>query len=178
MVLLEIASLTSVKRHPLLRTLGLATLTDSSSDATGARISASFLVGILLAVFGAWIRASCYKHLGRHFTFELTLQQNHQLITNGPYSVVRHPSYTGMFVFSLGSIMCLFGPGSLWQTAKLWTSPLGLVVGGLFIVYRLYVNAVLFARVAREDIVLRQEFKDEWVKWARRTRYRLIPYLY
>ena len=179
LILLEIVSLSPLAEHPLLETTGLRTIIAFRRlDTTRAEVSIIFLAGILLSVFGAWVRASCYKHLGRHFTFDLTLQRNHQLITDGPYSVVRHPSYTGMFVFSLGSFICLFGPGSLWQDAELWKSPLGLLLGVLYMGYRLYVNVVLFARVAREDAVLRKEFQDEWTKWEQRTRYRLVPYLY
>jgi protein-S-isoprenylcysteine O-methyltransferase Ste14 len=45
---------------------------------------------------GVWAR----RHLGRHWSGEITIKVDHQLIRSGPYRLVRHPIYTawlGMF---------------------------------------------------------------------------------
>lgn len=139
---------------------------------------APFLFGTAMSVFGAAVRASCYHHMGKHFTFELTLQKDHQLVTSGPYSFVRHPSYIGIFAFFFGSVLSLFGPGSFWLAADLWQYPIAKFLGLCYIFYAIYVGAVLFARVSKEDEVLRREFKDQWASWANRTPYRLIPFVY
>ena len=131
-----------------------------------------------LSVFGSWIRGSCYKHMGRFFTFELTIQDEHKLITSGPYAIVRHPSYLGLFAFYLGSGLCLFGPGSFWAEAGMWKTVIGIVFGGYYAVYMVYVGYALFARAAKEDEVLRKEFKDQWVSWSKKTPYKLIPFIY
>ena len=116
--------------------------------------------------------------MGRHFTFELTLQKDHQLITSGPYSLVRHPAYLGIFAFYVGSVLSLFGAGSLYDVAHLWKYPVAALAGGFYIIYSVYVGIVLFARVGKEDEVLRREFKDQWVVWSKKTPYKLIPYVY
>ena len=141
-------------------------------------ISAPFLFGTTLSVFGASIRASCYHHMGKHFTFELTLQKDHQLVTSGPYSIVRHPGYISIFAFFGGSVLSLFGPGSFWLAADLWQYPIAKLLGVYYIFDTIYVSAVLFTRVAKEDEVLQREFKDQWANWASRTPYRLIPFVY
>ena len=141
-------------------------------------ISITFMVGIAMSVFGSSIRASCYRHLGRLFTFELTIQKEHKLVTSGPYAIVRHPSYLGIFSFYAGSVLCLFGPGSFWDVSGLWTSLAGRIFGGFYVGYSEYVAMVLFARATKEDEVLRREFKDQWVSWAKKTPYRLIPFVY
>jgi protein-S-isoprenylcysteine O-methyltransferase len=33
--------------------------------------------------------------LGKHFRFTVHIHDDHKLVTNGPYRVLRHPAYTG-----------------------------------------------------------------------------------
>jgi protein-S-isoprenylcysteine O-methyltransferase Ste14 len=47
------------------------------------------IAGLLFAV---WAR----EHLGRNWSRSVTIKQDHELITTGPYAVVRHPIYTGI----------------------------------------------------------------------------------
>ena len=54
--------------------------------------------------------------MGSHFTFELTLQKDHKLVTSGPYRIVRHPSYIGIYAFYLGSDLVYLVPGDQWAT--------------------------------------------------------------
>lgn len=69
-------------------------------------------IGSFAVAFGAFIRLWCYRQLGCLFTFEITIQPGHALITSGPYSVVRHPSYTGIYLTLLGSTAVAFAPGA------------------------------------------------------------------
>ena len=135
-------------------------------------------LGTFLSVVGTGIRASCYRHMGRQFTFQFTLDREHKLVTSGPYSVVRHPGYTGLYLFFAGSVMSFFGPGSLWEVAQYWTSLAGKLFAAWFILYRTYTAAVLFARISKEDAVMRREFRGQWESWARQTPYRLVPFMY
>ncbi|KAH8809481.1 hypothetical protein DL96DRAFT_1536181 [Flagelloscypha sp. PMI_526] len=49
---------------------------------------------VLMNLMGAG-RVACYAALGRMFTFQISLIRDHQLITTGPYRIVRHPSSYG-----------------------------------------------------------------------------------
>ncbi len=69
-------------------------------------------IGSIAVAFGAFIRLWCYRQLGCLFTFEITIQPNHALVTSGPYGVVRHPSYTGIYLTLLGATAVAFAPGA------------------------------------------------------------------
>ncbi|KAM5531771.1 hypothetical protein V8D89_014541 [Ganoderma adspersum] len=45
------------------------------------------------------------------FTFEVIIKDDHKLITSGPYSYVRHPSYTGILCLTTGAYLMHFGAG-------------------------------------------------------------------
>ena len=66
-----------------------------------------YLIGLALFVVGLMIRWVAIIHLGRFFTVNVAIAQDHKLITDGPYRYVRHPSYSGAFLIFLGLALCL-----------------------------------------------------------------------
>ncbi|KIP11340.1 hypothetical protein PHLGIDRAFT_64064, partial [Phlebiopsis gigantea 11061_1 CR5-6] len=134
--------------------------------------------GTLLMCMGTLLRVLSYRYLGRYFTFELAIKKNHKLVTDGPYAVVRHPSYTGAWLFNLGVGISLLGPGSAYTELGLWQHPVGLIVGLAQLAIIAYIGIAIGLRVQKEDMALKAEFRDQWLTWARRTPCRLIPHVY
>jgi len=62
---------------------------------------AAALITALGLLFTVWARV----HLGRNWSGTVTIKQEHELITSGPYAIVRHPIYTGLIVGFIGSAM-------------------------------------------------------------------------
>jgi protein-S-isoprenylcysteine O-methyltransferase Ste14 len=93
----------------------------------------------------------------RAATVRIQTDRGHQVISNGPYSVIRHPGYLGAGLWALGTPLVL---GSAW----------GLVPAGIAI-------AALVARTRLEDRTLRNELPG-YPEYAQRVPYRLIPYLW
>src|SRR5258708_11243467 len=54
-------------------------------------------------LFAVWAR----EHLGRNWSRSVTIKQGHELITTGPYAVVRHPIYTGSLTGFLGMAIAI-----------------------------------------------------------------------
>lgn len=136
------------------------------------------VAGMVLLAIGGSIRLSCYRTLGKHFTWDLTVHKNHTLITSGLYSVVRHPAYIGSMTIFAGFTLALFGQGSWFAECIGWDTTVGRVVGGAWTSYVMIAVNGLVRRPAREDAVLQQEFGKEWEAYAKKVPYRLIPYIY
>ncbi|OBZ66886.1 Protein-S-isoprenylcysteine O-methyltransferase B [Grifola frondosa] len=141
-------------------------------------ISRTFLVGWALLATGTYLRVTCYRYLGHFFTFELALHADHRLVTSGPYSIVRHPSYSAVLVVAVGLVMLHLSPGSCWDAFGVWRSTVGILCAlgwiGVWIVFA----AAMVARTTVEDSVLKEAFGKEWEKWAKSTPYRLLPGIY
>ncbi len=110
----------------------------------GAALAA---VSILLLV---WV----HHTLGKHWSTGLALQEEHALVTDGPYRWIRHPMYTALFAFFVG----------------------GALVSNNWIVTVLAVIAiaVLYARIGREEVMMIEQFGDQYQVYKRSTG-RLLP---
>jgi protein-S-isoprenylcysteine O-methyltransferase Ste14 len=44
-------------------------------------------------------------HIGTNWSGIVTIKQGHELVTTGPYALVRHPIYSGLLLAFIGSAM-------------------------------------------------------------------------
>ncbi|KAI0349598.1 hypothetical protein OH77DRAFT_1223058 [Trametes cingulata] len=148
------------------------------SLARNIAVSPLFLAGWLLATLGSTFRITCFRHLGRQFTYDLSIVDGHKLITDGPYSIVRHPSYTAWTLLTIGTILMHMSPGSWVAECGPLRTLAGRVFAALYTIFNAYIIAMLFPRMKREDEVLKAQFGDQWVQWTKRTPYRFFPGIY
>ncbi|HLX31942.1 MAG TPA: isoprenylcysteine carboxylmethyltransferase family protein [Gaiellaceae bacterium] len=119
------------------------------TDATRAGIGlALFGAGLLFAV---WARL----HIGRNWGTPMTEKDEPELVTSGPYRLVRHPIYSGILAAGVGTAVAL----SWW-----W-----LVAAGLAAAYFVY-SAVA------EERFLTTRFPDAYPAYERSTKM-LIPFV-
>lgn len=142
------------------------------------QISRTYLLGTIFVFTGSILRLFCYQALGRLFTFELSLRDDHKLITSGPYSLVRHPSYTGNFLIVAGMLACQWGDGSWWKEFGISETVIGRAWDSVMTFVVVIYTIVMVHRTGKEDTMLRKEFKEQWEAWAQKTPYKLIPGLY
>jgi protein-S-isoprenylcysteine O-methyltransferase Ste14 len=64
-------------------------------------------LGWLMAAAGLSFTVWARRHLAANWSGEVTLKAGHELITSGPYALVRHPIYTGLWVGVVGSALAL-----------------------------------------------------------------------
>jgi protein-S-isoprenylcysteine O-methyltransferase Ste14 len=114
-------------------------------------------IGLILYVLGSVLRLAAVFALGRRFSGLVAIQQGHRLKTDGLYRFIRHPSYVGMLVLTIGFVLVF----------RCWI--------GLFIVAGFLV--ILLARIKSEEALLASTFGEEYEAYRRRT-WRLIPWVY
>jgi protein-S-isoprenylcysteine O-methyltransferase Ste14 len=84
---------------------GILVLPLALSVAPGAVIpgrAVPFVVGAVTAWFGLLLRWWSFFALGRYFTVVLKTSPDQVVVDNGPYRVLRHPSYTGLLLAFVG----------------------------------------------------------------------------
>ncbi|MGC2448394.1 MAG: isoprenylcysteine carboxylmethyltransferase family protein, partial [Candidatus Sulfotelmatobacter sp.] len=113
----------------------------------GAAVTAS---GLLFSVWGR-------RYLGRNWSQDVTIKKDHELITGGPYSLVRHPIYTGLLLALFGGALAL----GEWR---------GLVAVALVFI-------ALARKLRLEEQWMRVQFGDSYESYSRHVR-ALVPYLY
>jgi protein-S-isoprenylcysteine O-methyltransferase Ste14 len=147
----------------------------ANGNASRIQITPVSAVGALLMLCGGLVRVICYRQLGKHFTFELTIQADHKLVTTGPYAVVRHPAYTGALLVYIG-IFCFHGsPGSWLRESGVLETILGKILVCSIIAIMGIPFSMMKGRWEKEDEMLKKEFGQQWNDWASRVRYVMIP---
>ena len=115
------------------------------------------LAGIALAFLGVFVTWAALSRLGRQWRVAAVVTDDHELIVDGPYRVMRHPIYTGLFLMLLGTIFLITN----------WTAAL--------------VSAVLFfagteLRIAAEERILSEHFSEAYASYRDRTSAWIPPF--
>jgi len=66
----------------------------------------SVIVGDILVYFGFFHRISLYSRRNTYTAATIEIAKSQKVISTGPYSVVRHPMYSGAFILLLGTPLC------------------------------------------------------------------------
>lgn len=60
-----------------------------------------FAAGVTLILSGSLLRRYCFSTLGKYFTGDVRARADQPVIRTGPYTLIRHPSYTaGIMMFA------------------------------------------------------------------------------
>ncbi|KAG1810663.1 uncharacterized protein BJ212DRAFT_1448685 [Suillus subaureus] len=174
----ELAITTSHFIDPNIFPNGLQTVIGSLRAIQDISITFPFLFGTTLIVIGGFIRWWCFRTLGRFFTFKLSVRKGHQLVTSGPYGVVRHPSYAGAALLSIGQFILHGSLSSLVRRSGVLNIPALKAIAVVVLMGRMIVVACLVLRIRHEDETVKSISRVEWENWAKVVKYRLIPGIY
>jgi len=67
----------------------------------------AYWLGFVIVVGGLAFAVWARLHLGRNWSGLVTVKQDHELVRSGPYSLVRHPIYTGLLLGILGTAVAI-----------------------------------------------------------------------
>lgn len=115
-----------------------------------------FWIGAAVTVAGLLFAVWARQHLAGNWSSEVTIKQGHELITTGPYAVVRHPIYTGILAGFLGSAIAV--------------SQVRGAIGFILIFI------VLWAKLRMEEQWMRSQFGETYAAYAHQTA-ALVPYV-
>ncbi|HTV81107.1 MAG TPA: isoprenylcysteine carboxylmethyltransferase family protein [Acidobacteriaceae bacterium] len=110
---------------------------------------ACYNIGIVLTAAGIALAVWARVHLGANWSRSVTVKQDHELITTGPYRLVRHPIYTGILLGILGSAVA---PGQV----------RGLIAIAL-------ISWALWRKLRLEESWMREQFGDSYANYSRHT---------
>lgn len=83
------------------RQTGIPLLDHQLSPVNVSMALAGFVVALLGVAFSVWARLI----LGGNWSGVVTVKENHTLVRQGPYRIVRHPIYTGILLALIGSAL-------------------------------------------------------------------------
>lgn len=112
---------------------------------------------LMLLVFFSLMRLSSFYYLGKFFTYNLCVQKDHKLITEGPYKYWIHPSYVG-------------------QIGAIFTFLLLFKVYVLIPPLAIYSYKLVITRIAIEEAMMLKHFSDEYITY-KQNRWYVLPYI-
>ncbi len=112
-------------------------------------------VGLVLFGLGLGFAIWARVHIGRNWGTPMTQKDEPELVTSGPYHLVRHPIYSGILLANVGTAVAL----SWW-----WLIP-----GALAGIYFIYSATV-------EERYLTEQFPDSYPAYRRSTKM-LVPFV-
>ena len=112
-------------------------------------------LGVVLCASGIAFAIWARRHIGRNWGMPMSFKEDPELVTTGPYAMVRHPIYSGIIAAMAGSVL---GVGIA------WLAPLV-----LFCAYFVY-------SASTEERLMLERFPTTYLAYMERTKM-LIPFI-
>ena len=132
--------------------LRLGALRGHNLNSDPVRAGFGLLLFALGLGFAIWARA----HIGRNWGTPMSQKDEPELVTSGPYRLVRHPIYSGILVAGIGTAMALS-----------WFWLIGVALAGVYFVYSATV----------EERYLAEQFPDSYPAYKHSSKM-LVPYIF
>jgi protein-S-isoprenylcysteine O-methyltransferase Ste14 len=113
-------------------------------------------LGIVLFVLGLGFAIWARVHIGRNWGTPMSQKDDPELVTSGPYRLVRHPIYSGILVAGLGTAIALS-----------WFWLVAVLLAGVYFVYSATV----------EERYMTEQFPETYPAYRRSTKM-LVPFVF
>ena len=113
-------------------------------------------LGLVLLALGLGFAVWARVHIGRNWGSPMTQKDEPELVTSGPYSLVRHPIYSGILVAGVGTAV---GLSWLWLIA--------VALAGFYFLYSASI----------EERYLAEQFPDTYPEYKSSTKM-LLPFIF
>ena len=113
------------------------------------------ILGLALCAAGLAFAVWARIHIGKNWGMPMSVKENPELVTSGPYRLVRHPIYSGIMLAMIGS--------------GLTSNAIWFILVIFFVVYFIF-------SARREEALMTREFPDQYPAYKKRTKM-LIPFV-
>lgn len=107
------------------------------------------IIGLIFYLIFSWIQIWAFKTLGENYSQDIAIKKDHQLVTNGPFKVIRHPQYLSQILLDLGGAIA---------TLSFILAPLAIIE-----------IPFLFMRASLEDKLMEKHFGESFKSFKKRT---------
>jgi protein-S-isoprenylcysteine O-methyltransferase Ste14 len=116
-----------------------------------------WLDGLGLVLFAAGLGFAIWArlHIGRNWGTPMSQKDDPELVTSGPYQLVRHPIYSGVLIAGIGTAVALN-----------WSWLIAVALAGIYFIY----SATI------EERNLTEQFPDTYTVYRRSTKM-LVPFI-
>lgn len=113
-------------------------------------------IGLVVYLLFSWIQVWSFKTLGDNYSQDIMVKKKQELVTKGPFKVIRHPQYFCQILLDLGAA----------------AATLSYIVGGLALIE----IPIYIMRASMEDKLLAKHFADEFTAYKKKSGF-MIPFI-
>jgi len=113
-------------------------------------------IGLAVYLVFSWVQVWSFKSLGDNYSQDIMIKKKHELVTKGPFKIIRHPQYVCQIILDLGAT----------------AATLGYVVGLLALIE----IPIYIMRASVEDKLLAKYFAEKFSDYKKKSGF-MIPFI-
>jgi protein-S-isoprenylcysteine O-methyltransferase Ste14 len=113
-------------------------------------------IGLAVYLIFSWVQVWSFKTLGDNYSQEIMIKKNHELITKGPFKIIRHPQYLCQILLNLGATAATFS-----------------YIVGFFTLMEI---PIYIMRASLEDKMLAKYFSEKFSDYKKKSGF-MIPFI-
>jgi protein-S-isoprenylcysteine O-methyltransferase Ste14 len=106
-------------------------------------------IGLVFYLVFSWIQIWAFKTLGENYAQEIIVFKDHQLITKGPFKLIRHPQYLSQILLDLGAAAA--------------------TLSFILLPFAIIQIPFLFIRASLEDKLMEKHLGERWESYRQKT---------
>jgi protein-S-isoprenylcysteine O-methyltransferase Ste14 len=112
--------------------------------------------GLVIYLLFSWFQVYSYRSLGDNYAQDILIYKNHELVSKGPYRVIRHPHYLSQIIMDIGGGFA--------------------TLSYLVMIFTLIEIPFIIKRAVLEEKILEKYFKEDFKYYKQKTGF-MIPFI-
>ena len=112
--------------------------------------------GLAVYLIFSWVQIWAFKTLGENYSQDILIKKDHQLVTIGPFRIIRHPQYMSQILLDLGGA----------------SATLSYIVAPIAVIQILFI----LLRASVEDKLMAKHFGNEFSSYKKKSGF-VLPFI-